>query len=251
MTLDRGSSSPVVPARRFGDVPAFVIGASVGCVMVGLSGNQLGLWTLPLVFLCPGFFVALPALGLLEVGLFTPGFFLSILLATAVFNGVIYGLAWHLTRLAVEGRRPLLVPVVLGAGLWISWFVNWTVENWPKPEPPPAPVDLTSPLAGRWVGVIHGHTREVPVTLILHPRIDGTLDGFQCNSREYVERFDEGTYAGDSLRYEIMGFQQRGRRDGTTMTIESSVGGTKQMWELRFVSADTGRAGLPDSVAGP
>jgi len=203
-----------------------------------------------LFFFSPGWLVAVLLLGMFKVGVLSPGSFSTFLLTTAVFNGLFYGLAWHLTRLAIEGRRRLLVPVVLGAGFWISWFVHLTLENW-SPTPPLAPVDLTSPLAGRWVGVIHGYTGDAPVTLILHPRTDGTLDGFQCNSRVYVERFDEGTYAGDSFSYDIISFQQRGRRDGTTMTIESSVMGKKQMWELRFVSADTGRAGLPDSVAGP
>ncbi|HEY2954360.1 MAG TPA: hypothetical protein VGK89_03805 [Candidatus Eisenbacteria bacterium] len=114
-----------------------------------------------------------------KVGVLTPGSFSSFLLATAVFNGVIYGLAWHLSRLVGKGRRRPLVPVVLVAGFWTSWLVHRTVENWPRPEPPPAPMDL-----------------------------------------------------------------QRGRLDGTTMTIESTVGRMKQMWELQFVRADTGRAGL-------
>ncbi len=250
VTSRAADSAVVKNPRRFGDVAAFVIGATVGCVMFSFSSDIPGPVAWALFFLSPGWLVAVLALGMFNVGVLTPGSFLSFLLTTAVFNGLIYGLAWHLTRLAVEGRRRLLVPVVLGAGFWISWFVHLTVENW-SPEPPLAPVDLTSPLAGRWVGVIHGHTRDVPVTLILHPRTDGTLHGFQCNRREYVERFDEGAHAGDSLRYDIISFQQRGRRDGTAMTIESSVGRTKQMWELRFVSADTGRVGLPDSVAGP
>ena len=236
---------------RLGDIVAFAIGAAVACVWAASWNNPTSPATMVVMFLCPGWLVALPTLGLLQIGLFTSGFFVFLLMTTAVVNGLIYGLVWHVTRLAFSGGWPLLIPVVVAAGFWVLWFAHWVAENRPRPEPPLAPVDLTSPLAGRWEGVIHGERGEVPVTVILHPRTDGTLDGFQCVGREpeYIERFDEGTHAGgDSLYYVIISFEQRGRRDSTSMTIESSVGGSKQTWDLRFATADTGRAGLPTQV---
>ena len=230
---------------------AFAVGAGAGCLVGLFPSSGSVLVSMALVLLCPALPLAFMLLGSLEVGLFTPGFMLALIPVCAVLNGAIYGLLWHLARSAIEGKRVLFLPAALGAGLWLAWFITYSLENWPKPEPPLAPVAVTSPLAGRWVGTIHGTRGDVPVTLVLLPRTDGALDGFQCTSPEYVERFDKGRHAGDSLRYDILSFQQRGRRDGATMTIESSVGRTTQVWELRFASADTGRAGLPVRVEGP
>jgi len=238
------------PIRR-SDVVALVVGAAVGCVTIATQGIPSNPAINALVFLTPGVWVGLPVLGLFPIGLFSPAFILGVFLATAVFNALIYAAIAHLTRRAFREGWPLLIPVLLAVGLWTAWYVHWYMENRPKPEPPPAPVDLTLPLAGRWVGVGHGELGDFPVTLILHPHTDGTLDGFQRTGRDLVQRLEQGRYAGDSLYYETISFTQVGRRDSTTMRIESTVGGSTQFWELRFAGPDTGSAGVPDTVATP
>jgi hypothetical protein len=47
------------------------------------------------------------------------------------------------------------------------------------------------------------------------------------------------------LYFDEGGFQQRGHRDGGHMMLNSWAGGSSQMMELRFVSADTTRLALP------
>jgi hypothetical protein len=226
---------------RFGGAAAFVIGAIIGSLMFATAGTVAGPVSLTLFLLSPGWPVAALVIGMFGVGILTPGSFSSFLVATALFNGAIYWLVWRLT---VAGKRALRIPVILGLGIWISLFVYGIVTDWPKRR---APVDLKSPR----VGVIHGERGDAAVTVILHPRIDGTLDGYQCTGPQYVERFDKGTYSGDSISYDIISFQQRGRRVGTTLMIESAVGRSRQLWELRFASADTGRTALPARVEGP
>jgi hypothetical protein len=225
------------------DVVAFVVGAIIGAVMGSFPQGLPLPAQLVLSFLAPGAVLGLPLAGMILVpmGWNNPAFGPIVISTFAVTNGLCFGLVSYLTRLAVNGKRATFLPVVLGLGVWMAWFVPMWVSNWPTPEPPPMPVDLASPLAGRWEGVTHGARGDAPITLICHPRTDGTLDGFLYASGALMGPLEEGTFAGDSLRFDVGSFQQRGRRDGTQMAIEMTVSGMKQEMELRFVSADTAR----------
>ena len=169
------------------------------------------------------------------------GAILWVLMASsAPVNGLLYALCWHLGRIAQTGRRAAQRTLIAGGGVWVAWCAWWCILSF-KPEPPPAPVDLASPLTGRWQGVTHGERGDRPVVLICYPRTDGTLDGLYYINGELMGPIEEGTHAGDSIQFNSPGFHHYGRRDGARMTIEWRVGHRSSRTELEFVSADTAR----------
>jgi hypothetical protein len=111
-------------------------------------------------------------------------------------------------------------------------------------RPAPAPVDLASPLAGRWDGVLPVRSGDRPVVLICHPHTDQVLDGYLYITGMDMGRFQDGVWAADSLRFEIAGFRYSAHFDSTTMAMERSGKGMNQSIALRFVGADTTRPAL-------
>jgi hypothetical protein len=119
----------------------------------------------------------------------------------------------------------------------------------PKPD---APVDLASPLAGRWEGVLHSPRGDRSVILVCHPRTDGALDGYLYVHGEDMGPFEDGVYAGDSLGFEIVGFKYGAHFGRTAMTLVVAVAGMSDTTQLRFVSADTTRpAPAPVDLGSP
>ena len=229
--------------RRLSDVVVFVVGASVLVVASDYSGGWPVALSMAVRFLCPGFLLGRPLAALLpDMGL--EGIGLQILIM-ALTNGALCSLAWYLCRIAMKGSRATLAAVTLAVGVWTLVYARWSAVNWPKPEPPPKPVDLSSSLAGRWEGVAHGARGDRAVILVLHPRTDGTLDGFLYESGYLFGPFYRGGFVGDSVHFDVGSLEQRGRRDGDRMTLESTMSGSSQTMELRFVSADTSRLALP------
>jgi hypothetical protein len=204
-------------------------------------------WPALFIFVCPGFLAAAVLIQLiLSSGL--SGLAWIWPLATTT-NGVLFGLGSYLTRRAVRGQRVAQVTVVLGACVWVGFSVQWTIENWPQPERPIAPFDLASPLTGRWDGLLHTRSDDRPVVLLLRPRSDGMLEGCVSINGDVFENFDEGSWAGDSVRFDIIGFQYRGQRVGTQMAMETSIYGMSQAIDLHFVRANiTSHEQLPQAA---
>lgn len=226
---------------RLSDALAFVLGASIVTAMLLFPPGAM-LPSRVLGYLCPGFLLGITLVGGL---LDAPGW--GWILPSAFFtNGLLYALVWYLARITVRGRRAGVLVVVLGVGLWTAWYVQWCIENMPTPEPPIMPVDLASPLAGRWEGVMDGVRFDPQVILICHPRTDGTLDGLLYVNGYFSGPFFEGEFAGDSLYFEVNSFQYGGHRDSSRLVMESRAGSYARKIELRFVSADTTRLDLPD-----
>jgi hypothetical protein len=247
--MDIRSGSQVGQGRGIRSaVDAFVIGAALGWPPVVIPDFGAGPGDLVLGLLCPGLFLAFPLLGLLGLGILSSEFFPTLLVAVVVINGAVYAMTWRLIRLAMRGNRPMAIPAVLIVGGWTACYAYFTVQNRSVPPPPPAPVDMTSPLVGRWEGLIYSERGNVPITLVLLPRKDGKLDGFESTDHKYVATFEEGTHSGDSLRYDVLGIHQIGGYDGDSLTLRSGTGATWQTWKLRSVSRDTGTAGLPESA---
>jgi len=223
-----------------GPAIAFLLGAAVAIVMIYPTGLPAPLTTL-LMCLCPGYWVGIPLLGLIGPMRLDLGAILWVLLASsALMNGLLYALCWYLGRIARTGKRAAQRVLMVGGGVWVALCAWHTIEIW-KPEPPPAPVDLASPLTGRWEGVAHGERGDRAVILICYPRTDGTLDGLYYANGELIGPIEEGTHAGDSIQFKTPAFQRHGRRDGTKMTLEARVGRWSSRTELEFVSADTAR----------
>ena len=222
---------------------AFVVGAVVPLMVL----QFLGPWPLSVLIMavCPGGPMATPLVRYFPLGEGLDGAIFGLAVLSALINGLIYSLGWYLARIARAGTRAALVPLIVGVGVWGAWCIHWGLENRPKPVPPPAPVDLASPLAGRWEGVIHGARGDVPTILVFHPRTDGTLDGFFYVRGYFLGELREGAYAGDSLHFEHSSFYHQGRVAGTELSIEEIGGGASRM-SLRFVTRDTTRLALPD-----
>ena len=108
-------------------------------------------------------------------------------------------------------------------------------------RPAPAPVDLASPLAGHWDGVLPTRSGGIPVVLICHPHTDRVLDGYLYIDGMDMGRFEGGIWAADSLHFEKEGFRYSAHFDSTTMAMERSGKGMNQSMALRFVGADTTR----------
>ena len=108
-------------------------------------------------------------------------------------------------------------------------------------RPAPAPVDLASPLAGRWYGMLPAGSGSRSVVLICHPHTDQALDGYLYITGMDMGRFEEGAWVADSLHFEIEGFRYSAHFDSTTMAMERSGKGLNQQIALRFVGADTTR----------
>jgi hypothetical protein len=106
-------------------------------------------------------------------------------------------------------------------------------------RPAPAPVDLASPLAGRWYGALSVPGGDRPVLLICHPRTDKMLDGYLFIAGTDMGRFQDGVWAADSLHFEIEGVRYNAHFDSTTMAAVRSGRGMLQSMALRFAGADT------------
>jgi len=231
--------------RRFraiiGDAVAFVLGAAVAIMMVNATGKP---GPMPMVtgFLNPGF----PLAGLV-LQPFAMAFDLSLdwvwvlVAVSAIVNGLVYVTARRVVGMMLSGVWGIAIPLVLVVGAWTMGYVARVRENQAATVPPPAPspLDVRSPLAGRWDGIMHGATGNPPVVMICRPRMDGTLDGLMWTDGYFNGPFENGRFAGDSLNFELEFSQQRGARDSTRMSIASTMSGSTQMIDLQFTSADT------------
>ena len=238
---------------RLSDVVAFVVGATIAIVMslfydTGSFYDDAPVFpSIVLRFLCPGFLLGSPLAAPFTSGMGLDGLGFTILVM-ALVNGLLFGLAWYFGGIAAKGSRVAVLVIVLAVGLWTVVYARWCGKHWPK-HVPVMPVDFSSPLAGRWEGVIHGARRDVPVILVCHPRTDGTLDGTFYEAGHMSGRFYRGGFVGDSVYFDAGGWEHRGHRDGMQMTFESWTVGRNEMMEVRFVSADTTRLALPPLIS--
>ncbi len=221
---------------RLIDAAAFVIGAIAAFMQGGAAGDFAWPIRLALTLLCPGYYAGLPLLFLVgAMGLGSFGFFF---LLGILFNGLIFGLASYLIRHAMQGQRVARIALAIGMGVWITWGAAYAISSLPRP---PAPVDLSSPLAGRWNGVLHAPRGDRSIVLVCHPRADSTLDGYLYVHGFDMGPFEDGVYARDSLHFGIAGYDYSAHFDHTKMTMVIRVSGKSNGAELRFVSADTTR----------
>jgi hypothetical protein len=191
-----------------------------------------------LILLCPGYIVGLPLFYLVgAIGLASFGF---LFLVGILANGLIFGLASYLIRRSIRGERVARLVLTIGTGVWITWGTVTTFGAWPWPEHL-APVDLSSPLAGRWNGVLHAERGDRSIVLVCHPRADSTLDGYLYVHDWDMGSFENGVHAGDSLHFEIVGFNYSAHFDHGRMAMVTTVSGMSNVAELQFVSADTSR----------
>jgi cyanophycinase len=96
------------------------------------------------------------------------------------------------------------------------------------------------PLAGRWEGVFHGGRGDQPLVLICRPTSDGKLGGALYLNGDLVGPLEHGEVSGDSLRFRVMNFSFRGRRDDDRMTLELAIAhGSTHELAFRFAAADT------------
>jgi cyanophycinase len=99
---------------------------------------------------------------------------------------------------------------------------------------------LAAPLAGRWEGVFHGGRGDQPLVLICRPGPEGKIGGALYMSGNLVGPLEEGETAGDSLRFRVMNFSFRGRRNDDRMDLELAIPhGSTQQLAFRFAGADT------------
>ena len=112
-------------------------------------------------------------------------------------------------------------------------------------RPAPAAVDLTSPPAGRWDGVLTTARGGYPVVLVCQPHADQVLDGYLYIPGMGMGRFQGGTWAAESLHFQIDNFRYNARFDSTTMAVERLGRGLDQTMALRFVGPDTTRPEIP------
>lgn len=234
---------------RLIDAAAFVIGAIAAFLLVGATADFTWPIRLALSLLCPGYFVGFPLLLLVgALGLGSLGFYF---LVGILVNGLIFGLASYLIRRAMNGERVARIALTIGMGVWITWGAVYAISSWP-PADHPAPVDLSSPLAGRWNGVLHAKRGDRSIVLVCHPRADSTLDGYLYVHGWDMGPFENGVYARDSLHFAIVGYNHSAHFDNAKMAMVITVSGMRSEAELRFVSADTTRpAPAPVDLALP
>ncbi len=234
---------------RLIDAAAFVIGVIVALIQGGAADDFVWPIRLALSLLCPGYYVGLPLFFLVgAIGLGSIGFFFVV---GILVNGLIFGLASYLIQRAIKGHRVARIALTIGVGVWITWGAVYTISAWPWPEHL-APVDLSSPLAGRWKGVLHAPRGDRSVVLVCHPRADSTLDGYLYVHGRDMGPIENGVYAGDSLHFGELGYDYNAHFDHTKMAIVITVSGKSNGAELRFVSADTSRpAPAPVDLASP
>jgi hypothetical protein len=231
---------------RLIDAAAFVIGGIAAFMQGGATADFPWPIRLALSLLCPGYIVGFPLLFLVgAIGLGSLSFFF---LVGMLVNGLIFGLASYLIRKAMNGQRVARLALAVGMGVWITWGAVNTISAWPRPDHP-APVDLSSPLAGRWNGVLHAQRGDRSIVLVCHPRADSTLDGYLYVHGGDMGPFENGVYARDSLRFEIVGFDYRAHFDHSKMAMVITVSGKRSEAELRFASADTTRPAVQPSLA--
>jgi len=232
---------------RLIDAAAFVIGVIAAFTQGGAADNFAWPIRLALSLLCPGYFVGLPLFFLVSaIGLGSIGFFF---LVGILVNGLIFGLASYLIRKAIEGQRVARIALTIGMGVWITWGAVYAISSLPRPA---APVDFSSPLAGRWNGVLHARRGDRSIVLVCHPRADSTLDGYLYVHGWDMGPFENGVYARDSLHFEIVGYNYSAHFDHTKMAMVVTVSGKSNGAELRFVSADTTRpTPAPVDLASP
>lgn len=223
---------------RLIDAAAFLIGALVAFLQGGALSDVPWPVRLLLYHLCPGYFVGFPLFSLVgAMGLASIGFFFVV---GILVNGLIFGLASNLIRRSLRGERAARLALTLGMGVWFTWAAVITFGAWPRPEHL-APVDLSSPLAGRWNGVLHARRGDRSIVLVCHPRADSTLDGYLYVHGWDMGSFDSGAHSPDALQFAIGEFHYTARVDHGQMVMVSSVSGFRDTSELRFVSADTSR----------
>jgi len=234
---------------RLIDAAAFVIGVIAALMQGGAAGDFAWPIRLALSLLGPGYFAGLPLFFLVgAIGLGSFGFFF---LVGILFNGLIFGLASYLIRKAMEGQRVARIALTIGMGVWITWGAVYAISWWPRSDHL-APVDLSSPLAGRWNGVLHARRGDRSIALVCHPRADSTLDGYLYVHGWDMGPFENGVYARDSLHFEIVGYDHSAHFDHAKMAMVITVSGMRSEAELRFVSADTTRpAPAPVDLASP
>ena len=142
---------------RLIDAAAFVIGAIAAFMQGGAMGDSPWPIRLALTILGPGYFVGFPLVFLVgAIGLASLGFFF---LVSILVNGLIFGLTSYLIQKVhqeASGRPESPWPLAWASGS--PGAPRYTISSWPWPEHV-APVDLSSPLAGRWKGVLHSRAR--------------------------------------------------------------------------------------------
>ena len=231
---------------RLIDAAAFVIGV-IAAFMQG--GDFAWPIRLALSLLGPGYFVGLPLSFLVSaIGLGSMGFFF---LVGILVNGLIFGLASYLIRKTMKGQRVARIALAVGMGVWITWGAVYAFSSWPWPDHI-APVDLSSPLAGRWKGVLHAERGDPSIVLVCHPHADSTLDGYLYVHGWDMGPFENGVYARDSLHFGAIGSDYSAHFDNTKMAMVITISGKSDEAEFRFVSADTSRpAPAPVDHASP
>ena len=235
---------------RLIDAAAFVIGAIAAYVQGGPTADFPWPIRLALSLLCPGYIVGFPLAFLLgAIGLGSLSFFF---LVGILVNGLIFGLASYLIRMAMKGQRVARRALAIGMGVWVTWGAVFAISFWPWPGPRPAPINFSSPLAGRWNGVLHAPLGDRSIVLVCHPRADSTLDGYLYVHGWDKGPFENGVYARDSLNFQIVGFDYSAHFDNSKMAMVVTVARKSNVAELRFVSADTTRpAPAPVDLASP
>ena len=99
---------------------------------------------------------------------------------------------------------------------------------------------LAAPLAGRWEGVFPGGRGDQPLVLICRPGPGGKIGGALYMSGDLVGPLEEGEIAGDSLRFRVMNFSFRGRRNDDRMDLELAIAhGSTHELAFRFAGEDT------------
>jgi len=107
----------------------------------------------------------------------------------------------------------------------------------------------STPLTGRWEGVFHGGRADQPVALIIQSSAGGRLAGLLYLDGSLIGSLERGTASGDSLRFNVMSFEFRGRRDGKQLALVGGAShGRAHDLALQFVSPDTS-ALLPSPAA--
>jgi hypothetical protein len=240
------ASNPWTPRRS--DLIACVAGVFLPLVMFFASSIVPIPFEVVLAWLVPGFMLGLSVVFGNAAGTAGPAIqdLGWVILTLAAVNGLLYALVWYFGRVGLKGSRVALAVVVIAVGIWTAWYARSMVINTGYTEAPPMPVNLDSPLAGRWEGVVHGTTRDVPYILIFHPRTDGRLDGLQYMNGLFMGEL-RGMYVRDSVYFSASGTVSRGRRTGDSLTLHTMHRYT-QREDLRFVTADTTRLDLPPMV---
>jgi hypothetical protein len=112
-------------------------------------------------------------------------------------------------------------------------------------RPARANVDLGSPLAGRWDGVLHAPSMDRAIALVFQPRTDGTLEGYFYSNGAELGRLQDGDWAADSLQFRLERIPYKAYFNSTTMSMTWVIEGTPRTIELHRESADTTRLWKP------